>query len=80
MFSDFLPLEIHKYLRGESIALLIFVLWHCFNSRWIVGWGIKSSLGPAEIPSFSCWDLSRRNKPDIFWLVVSARYLYILFL
>ena len=80
MFSHFLPLEIHKHLRAESIALLIFVLWHCFNSRQIVGWGIKSYLGPAEIASFSCRDLSRRNKHDLLWLVVSARYLYILFL
>ena len=58
MFSDFLPLEIHKHLRAESIALLIFVVWHCFNSRWFVGWGIKGYLGPAEIASFSCRDLS----------------------
>ena len=42
MLSDFVPLEIHKHLRAESIALLIFVLWDCFNSRWIVGWGKKS--------------------------------------
>ena len=80
MFSDFLPLEIHKHLRVESIALLIFVLWHCFNSRWIVGWGIKSYLGPAELASFYCLDLRRRNQHDLFWLVLSARYLYILFL
>ena len=58
MFSDFLPLEIHKHLREESIALLIFVVWHCFNSRWFVGWGIKGYLGPAEIASSSCRDLS----------------------
>ena len=80
MFSDFVPFEVHKHLRAESIALLNFVLWHCFNSRWIVGWGRKSYLGPAEIASFSCRDLSRHNKHDLFWLVVSARYLYILFL
>ena len=78
--SDFLPLEIHKYLRVESIALLNFILWHCFNTRWILGWGIKSSLRQAEIASFSWRDLSGRNKHDLLWLVVSARYLYILFL
>ena len=75
MFSDFLPSEIHKHLIAEIIALLIFFLWHCFNSRRIVGWGTKSYSGPAEIASFSCRDLSRRNKHDIFLLVVSARYL-----
>ena len=80
MFSDFLLLEIHKHLRAESIALLIFVLWHCFNSRRIVGLGIKPYSEPAGIASFSCRDLSRRNKHDLYWLVVSARYLYILFL
>ena len=79
MFPDFLPLDIHQHLRAKSIALLLIVLWHCFNSRWIKGWGIKSDLGPAEIPSFSCRDLTRRNKHDLLWLVVSARYLYILF-
>ena len=76
----FLSLEIHKHLRAESIALSIFVLWHCFNTRWIVGWNIKFYLGPAKIASFSCRGLSRHNTDDLFWLVVSARYLYILFL
>ena len=80
VFSDFFPLEIHKHLRAESIALLIFVLWHCFNSRWIVGWGIKSYLEPAELACFSCRYLRQRNKLNLFWLVVSARYLYIRFL
>ena len=79
MFSDFLPSEIHKHLIAEIIALLIFFLWHCFNSRWIVGWGTKSYSGPSEIASFSGRDLSRRNKHDFFWFVVSARFLYILF-
>ena len=79
MFSDFLPLEIHKHWSAESIALLVFGLCHCFNSRWFVGWGIKSFLGPADIGSFSCRYLSRRNNHDLFELVVSARYLYILF-
>ena len=78
--SHLVPLDIDKYLRAESIALLIFVLWHCFYSRWIVGWGIKSCLGPAEIASFCCRDLSRHNKHDLFWLVVSATCLCFLFL
>ena len=43
---------------AESIILLIFVLWHCFNRRWIVRWGRKSYLGPAEIASFPSRDLS----------------------
>ena len=75
MFSDFLPFQIHKHMRAESTALLIFVLWHCFNSRWIVGWDTKCYSGPAEIGSFSDQDFSRRNKHDLFWLVVSAIYL-----
>ena len=45
-----------------------------------MGWRKRSYLGPAEIASFSCRDLSRRNKHDLFYLVVLARYLYILFL
>ena len=46
----------------------------------VVGWGRKSHLRPAEISSFSSRDLSRRNKHDSFWLVVSTGYFYILFL
>ena len=46
----------------------------------VVGWCRKSYLGPAEISSFSSRDLSRRNKHDSFWLVVSTGYFYILFL
>ena len=67
---------------AESIVLLIFVLWRCFTCRWVrvVGWGRKSYLRPAEISSFSSRDLSRRNKHDSFWLVVSTGYFYILFL
>ena len=80
MFSHFLSLEIHKHLRTESIALLIFVLGHCFNSRWIVGLTIKSYLGPAEIRSLSSRDVSPCNQHELFWLVVSARCLHILFL
>ena len=46
----------------------------------VVGWGRKSYLGPAEISSFSSRDLNRCNKHDSLWLVVSAGYIYILFL
>ena len=46
----------------------------------VVGWGRKSYLGPAEIPSLSSRDLNRRNKHDSFWLVLSTGYFYILFL
>ena len=63
-FSQFLLFE---------VALLV--------SGWrVVGWGRKSYLGPAVISSFSSWDLSRRNKHDSFWFVVSTWYFYILFL
>ena len=52
-----------------------------FADEWgVVGWGRKSDLRPAEIASFSSWDLSRRSKHDSFWLVVSTGYFYILFL
>ena len=52
----------------ESIVLLIFVLWWCLNRRWKRGGGVgqKSSLGPAEIPSFSRRDFSKSNKHDTF--------------
>ena len=69
--------------RGaENIVLLIFVLWRCFTCRWVrsCGLGRRFYLGPAEISSFSSRDLYRRNKHDLFWLVVSTGYFYILFL
>ena len=40
------------------------------------GLGRKSYLVPAEIASFSNRDLSRRNKHDSFWHVVSTGYFY----
>ena len=46
----------------------------------VVGRGRTSYQGPAEISSFSNLDLSRGNKHDSFWLVVSTGYFYILFL
>ena len=66
---------------AESIVLLIFVLWRCFNCRWMMfmDWGRKSYLRPAEITSFSSRDLSRRNKHGSFWLFVSTGYFCILF-
>ena len=46
----------------------------------VVGWGGKSYLGIAEISSFSSQDLGRRNKHDLFWLVVMIGHFYIFFL
>ena len=46
----------------------------------VVGWGIKSYLGPAGILSSSCRDFSRSNKHDTFWHVVWTGYFYVLFL
>ena len=48
--------------------------------RGVVGWDRKSYVGPAEISYFSCRNLSRRNKHESSWLVVSTGYFYILFL
>ena len=70
--------------EAESIVLLIFVLWQCFNRWWMVGWvvgcGRKSYLGPAEIAWFSYQDFRQSSKHDTFWHVVSTGYLYVLFL
>ena len=54
--------------EAENIVLLIFVLWWCFNSRWMGGGGMgqKSYLGPTEIASFSSCSFSRSNKHDTF--------------
>ena len=67
--------------EAESIVLLIFVLWQCFNILLVrvVRWGRNSYLGPAKITSFSSLDLSRSNKHDAFWHVVSTGYFYVLF-
>ena len=68
---------------AESIVLSIFVLWRCFNRRWVRGcrWGRKSYLGPAEFSSFSSQDLSWRNK---LWFILACCiewiFQYILFL
>ena len=67
---------------AESNVLLIFVLWGCFACRWERGCrlGQKVLFRSAVISSFSSRDLSRRNKRDWFWIVVSTGYFYILFL
>ena len=71
--------------EAESIVLLIFALWWCFNCRWMRGVGEggegrKCYLGPAEITSFSSRNFNRNNEHDTFWHVVSNGYLYFLFL
>ena len=50
------------------------------NGYWVVGWGKKSYLGPAEIASFSSRDFSWSNKHNTFWNVVSTGYSFVLFL
>ena len=46
----------------------------------IGGWGVAGWGRKSEIVSFSSQYLSRRNKHDSFWLVVSTGYFYVLFL
>ena len=67
--------------EAESIACwFLFFDIALFVGGWrVVGWGRKSYLGPAEISSFSSWDLSWRIKHDSFWLAVSTEYFRILF-
>ena len=50
-----------------------------FSGWGVVGWGINSCLGPAEIASISSQDLSQSNEHDTFWYVVLTGYFYILF-
>ena len=68
--------------EAESIILLVFVLWWCFNYWWGMGGGCcrKSYIGPTRIPSFFNWDFSWSNKYDKFWCAVSTEYFYILLL
>ena len=55
--------------------------WWMWDLAWgVMGWGRKGYLRPTEIASFSSRNLSRRNKHDSFWLVLSTGYFYILFL
>ena len=67
---------------AESIVLWIFVLWRCFTCRCVKSCGLwqKVYLGPAQISSFSNRNFRRRNRHDLFWLVLSTGYFYILFL
>ena len=77
-----------KPTRGEGwrgvasiVLLILFFGVALLVGGWgVVGWCRKSYLGPAEISSFSSWDLGHRNKHDSFWLVVWTGYFYILFL
>ena len=67
--------------EAESIALLIFVLWHCFTCRWVRGCGLGQ-----KVLFRASWNIIffqpgfKRNKDDSFRLVVSTGYFYILFL
>ena len=65
----------HCFVNFCSLALL-------YSSVGEGLWGRAESLilGPAEVASFSSRDLSRYNKHDSFWFVVSTEYFYILFL
>ena len=68
--------------RGQKALFCFFLLGVALiiGGGGVVGWGRRSYLGPAEIASFSSWDLSRHNKNDSLWLVVSSGCFYILFL
>ena len=46
----------------------------------MVGWYVRSYLGPSKITSFSNLDFSQSNKHDTFWHVASTGYSHILFL
>ena len=46
----------------------------------VVGYGRKFYLGPTQISSFSNRNFRQRNRHDLFWLVLSNEYFYILFL
>ena len=66
----------------QSIVLVLFVLWQCFNHRWMRGGGLggESCLDKVKIASFSNRDFSRINKHDTFWYVVSTGDFYVLIL
>ena len=54
-------------VEAEDIVLLIFVLWRCFDRRWMRDGKVgQKVLWPAEIASFSSRDFSRSNKHDTF--------------
>ena len=84
LFNSDIVNFVWKTVKGggerESIVLLIFVIWRCFNRRWVSGCGLGQKL-PFRASwnrIFSSRDLSWRNKHDSFWLVVSTGYFYIL--
>ena len=54
--------------EAESIVLLIFVLWRCFNRRWVKSYGVMQKI------VFSNQGVSRSNKYDTYGHVVSTLY------
>ena len=75
---------VYKPVRGSEKALFCLCLF--FGGPWIVAgwcvvkWSRNSYLGPAEMTSISSRDISRRNRHDTLWHVVSTGYFYVLFL
>ena len=59
--------------EAESIVLLTFVLWRCFNRWWMRGGGRKSYLGPTETAPFSSRDFSMTHS-DMYRLDISMFY------
>ena len=64
--------------EAESIVLLIFDSWRCFNCRWVTGGGLCQKV-LFRTSGFSR-GFSQSNKHDTFWYVVSSGYFYVLFL
>ena len=62
--------------RGGGGQKALFCWFLFFGVALIVG----GYLGQSKIASFSSRNLSRNNKHDSFWLVVSTGYFYVLFL
>ena len=69
----------NRWGEAKSIVLLIFLLCSAIIvGGWgVVGWGRKSYLGPADMASFSCRELSWSNKHNTFWHVASPGYFYV---
>ena len=65
--------------EAESIVLLIFVLWDCFNRHWVKGGGVWQKVifraSWMKLHPFS-WS----NKHDTFWHVISTGYFYVWYL
>ena len=55
-------------MESESIALLMFVLWWCFNRWWMVGSAVlhKVFIGASSNRIFSNKDFSRSNEHDTY--------------